>query len=575
MIQINLFNRLFKLLKPLKLFFFAVVIGLILSAILEAAFAYCIKPATHYFLNSNKHSHPDWVLNIPFVLIGFSFLRAALLFVVSYGSSCISEFIIAKLRNQVFSKTLLLSDEAFRSRSSGEILTKMTYNLSIIANFSGKQLVTILQNFALVIGMLVALLCLAFKLTLIISLSALPIVFVVKKTAFKKKILSFIQQDNMENLTEKIHNFIQCFQVIKFYDTQHKFADEFTRITNKVKNVNLKAARLIGLTRILNHTFIILPVALLIYLMINEYISLDISRFIAIVLALLRIQNPLRKLFAFSGVFQEVEVALATLFELFDIPNERVDGAEISPSKNGYNISLEKISYSFDNSDMILKNLSIKVSQGEKIALVGTSGAGKSTLLKILSSILLPTSGDIAINNQKYTDVDLVHLRKKILYVSQNTAILDATIADNISMGLALPMSEIENAARLVSIHDFIMSLPMQYETKLNQLDKKMSGGQQQRIAIARAIARSNASAYLFDEITSALDYETESLVMQNIMANCNQTCIFIAHRLHSIQNIPRILVMDQGEIIADGSHTYLLEHCQHYAQLFSKGLNT
>ncbi len=289
--------------------------------------------------------------------------------------------------------------------------------------------------------------------------------------------------------------------------------------------------------------------------------GLDAQGFSSYVAALLMLIDPISHLTTNFNEFKQGQASLKRLMDLEKIPMERKDITNPeSIKKNNGEIVLQQIQFSYDTKNPILKDINLKVDAGSVIALVGPSGAGKSTLFSLLLRFNSPEKGEILLDGQNIANLKAKELRTKIAIVPQSSSIFSGTISDAIAFGRDISQERIIQAAKLSNAHDFIMLMKNNYESKIEEGAKNLSGGQLQRIAIARAIL-GNPSVLLLDEATSALDAKSEEAVKQGLQkAMHGRTVIIIAHRLATVQKADHIIVLDKGTIIDQGNHQELID---------------
>jgi subfamily B ATP-binding cassette protein MsbA len=301
---------------------------------------------------------------------------------------------------------------------------------------------------------------------------------------------------------------------------------------------------------------------------VNQSISSE--DFIRFILLLFSLWAPIKNL---TNVVNEIQNGLASadrVFNILDIKSDinNIDNPSIKKSFN-QSIDFKNVSFSYEKEE-VLRKISFSASQGEIIAIVGTSGAGKSTLVDLIPRFYDVTDGEILIDGENIKHIELHSLRSLMGIVTQDTFLFNDTVAANISYGLEIDQDIVEEAAKAANAHDFIMKLPEGYNSQIGENGISLSGGQRQRIAIARALIK-NPPILILDEATSSLDTESEKNVQEAIeQLMKNRTVIVIAHRLSTINNADKIIVLDQGQIIDQGSHEELIEKNSLYKELYN-----
>ena len=297
------------------------------------------------------------------------------------------------------------------------------------------------------------------------------------------------------------------------------------------------------------------------YLVISDG-TLTVGDLVAFLYYLNQFYNPLRSLSAFSDVVQQAATAAERIFEILDTPpeNNQDSRQQFAFHELEGNIEFKEVHFSYDNSEQVLTGINVKIRAGEMIGLVGASGSGKTTMANLIPRLYDPTAGKILVDGHDVRDLDLQFLRSQIGVVLQEPLLFHGSIADNIAYGMPHASREsIIHAAQAANAHDFIMGFADKYDTHTGERGLRLSGGQKQRIAIARAILK-NPRILILDEATSAVDTETEKLIQEAIERLVeNRTTIAIAHRLSTLKNADRILVLEKGIIVEEGSHEELM----------------
>ena len=300
--------------------------------------------------------------------------------------------------------------------------------------------------------------------------------------------------------------------------------------------------------------------------------SISVGGFVVINAYMLQLYQPLNFL---GTIYREIRQSLIDMENMFNLLNEKnnVEDKGITNLENeNSDIMFNNISFGYHPNRYIIKKLSFKLSKGKSLAIVGPTGAGKSTISKLLFRFYDPLSGEILINNNNIKDYKQLDLRKIIGIVPQDTVLFNDTIYYNISYGKPNATNEeIINASKIAGIHDFIESIPDKYNTVVGERGLKLSGGEKQRVAIARTVLK-NPSVYFFDEATSALDSATEKEIIKNLESiSKHKTTLIIAHRLSTVSNADNIIVIDHGEIVESGKHEELLKLNGLYAEMWNK----
>ena len=511
----------------------------------------------------------------------------ALVFLLGIGSFCrfylvswIGERVVADIRQAVFAHLLTLSPSFFEDNSPSEIQSRITADTTLLQSVIGSSLSIALRSSLMLIGGILFLLVMHFKLTLIL-LTCVPFV-IVPVLYFGRRVrsLSRDSQDEIANVGRYLSQALRHIKVVQAYTHEQHDVQRFSATVDRAFYVSVK--------RIQQRSWLTLMVILLsmsgIGVMLwfggKDVISGEISAgdlasflFYSIIVA-----GAVAAISEVMGELQRAAGAAERIMELLSARSAVVSGSQVFPSQimdalhQGEDIiKFDQVEFRYPSRPdyAALKNLSFSIKQGEMLALVGPSGAGKSTLFELLLRFYDPQQGSISLAGQDIKQYSLEDLRHRFALVPQETVLFDQSVYDNLGYADRSASHEsIQNAAEKANAHDFITRLDKGYDTRLGEDGVRLSGGQRQRIAIARAILK-DAPILLLDEATSALDAESESKVqaaLEPLMKG--RTSLVIAHRLATVLNADRIMVLDQGEIIAQGTHSELLESCALYKRL-------
>jgi ATP-binding cassette subfamily B protein len=380
------------------------------------------------------------------------------------------------------------------------------------------------------------------------------------------------QADN--DISTKMIDSLLNFETVKYFNNE---AYEFNRLDKSLEDYELAANQSRHSLSLLNiaQTFIIM-LGITIMLVMSAFGikngDIDVGGFVVINAYMLQLYQPLNFL---GSVYREIRQALTdmeNMFSLLEVSQVSKDDLEDMPQSNVAEIRFDKVSFDYDIRRTIIKNISFTVPNGKKVAIVGPTGAGKSTISRLLFKFYEPKEGGVYINNININKISQESLRKMIGVVPQDTVLFNDTIYYNIAYGNTdATKEEVIGAAKNADIHNFISTLPDGYETIVGERGLKLSGGEKQRVAIARTILK-NPKIFFFDEATSALDSSTEKEIQKNLEGvSKDKTTLIIAHRLSTAANADNIIVLDKGVIIEQGTHDSLLLEKGKYFEMWEK----
>jgi subfamily B ATP-binding cassette protein MsbA len=375
----------------------------------------------------------------------------------------------------------------------------------------------------------------------------------------------------MGDMTRVSEEAVAGQRIIKIFGTAKFELDRFASYAIRYRKMQTKLARLTGINSFFVEIVSGVALGFIVYYSLN---NLSAGEFAAFATALVMLLNPIRKL---TQVNEQIQVGYSTALSIFAVMDEKkeLDKGKKKIKRVKGNILFKDVSFSYSSQKhKALSNINIEIKAGEKIALVGKSGGGKSTFINLIPLFYSLDSGQILIDGIDIKEYKLANLREQIALVSQDIILFNDTLMNNISYGKSYSFQKVKNAAIAANAYEFIDKLPQKFSHIIGDRGVKLSGGQKQRIAIARAILK-DAPILLLDEATSALDSESEKLVqkaLDNLMKN--KTSIVVAHRLSTVINADKIIVIDDGKIKEIGKHKQLLAKKGYYTRLYEKGFN-
>ena len=548
--------------------FFTVIVAASTSSI-----AWLLDPAIEeLFIEKNQ----KLLLIIPgLIIIAFS-SKGLSLYLARITMISVAEDIKAIIQSDI-ARSLIKADTGYiDDKHSGKFISNITYDTSLITNLVSIVILNLFKDGLTLIGLLFVMFYQNWKLA-IIAIMMIPIASFASKNLGKRigKVTNQAQTESgilTTHLIEvfKNHKLIKIFQQEERENNRlNSFIASLKEKTKKISIVFVRATPIMeSLTGIM--------IAALIYfsagLIFNN--ELEVNNFFSFLAAMMLAYQPVRSLATMNlGISQGLSAAYRIL-PIIDVQNEILenkDGIELNVV-NG-NINFDNVDFKYKNSkDKVLKSINLKIIGGEMNALVGHSGAGKSTILNLIPRFFNSTKGEIFIDSQSINKITLSSLRANISLVSQDTTLFDDTIKNNIAYAKpGATNEEIVDAAKKSLADEFINKLPQKYETQIGEDGVRLSGGEKQRLSIARAILK-ETPIILLDEATSSLDAETENKIQQGLnYLTKDKTTLVIAHRLSTILNSKKIFVLDKGELVAEGTHAALLEKSPIYKNFYDK----
>jgi subfamily B ATP-binding cassette protein MsbA len=545
---------------------------IILTSLTTAATAWLLDPAIkEIFINKNI----KMLYLIPLAII-LTFLIKS---ISIYGTRIITIKVGIKIITNIeilMAKKFLLSDiSQITKKHSAKYLSNFTNDTGLLFAVLTGVVVTLVKETITLVALIGLMFYHDWQLSLL-AITMIPVAAFSSKNIGKKMgKKALINLEASDKFLKSLSELIKGSWLIKIYQKEE---DELKKIS-MVINEKFKAVRKVEQTRLGSAPImeIISATAIAIVVFFAGYRSMQgaisLGEFVSFLAALMLAYQPVRSLAGINIGLQEGLTAARRIYEIIDQKNE-VYHDEKAPSLKLKNATIEfnNISFSYPDGTHALKNLSTKIKGGTKVGLVGMSGSGKTTFLNLIPRFFHLKNGSILIDEQNINHINLNSLRKEISLVSQDVILFDDTIRANILYGnVSASDEEIIKACKFAAAQDFIEKLPNKYESKIGENGIKLSGGQKQRLSIARAILK-NSSIILLDEATSSLDSESES-VIQHAIENLtkNKTTIIIAHRLSTVMNCDKILVFENGQIIEEGKHEFLVNNSSTYKKLYEK----
>ena len=558
--------------KFLKKIFIAGLFAIMVAAS-TSAIAWLLDPAIKkIFIDKDE----TLIFLIPaFIVVTFAAKGISLYFAKS-TMIYVGEEIKKLLQFDMVSSLINADTKLIDTKHSGKFISNLTYDVTHITNMLSDAVLALIKDSLTLIGLLIVMFTQNWKLSLI-AIVMIPLASFASKTLGKRISKVATQaQERSGFLNSYLIELFKNHKLIKIFQKEDYEIDRSNIHLESLKEKNAKIRTVYVRVSPIMETFTGIMIAILIFysgkLIIKN--EIDINNFFSFLAAMMLAYQPVRSLATVNMSINQGLSAAKRILPIIDNVNEIKDSQNASEiSITNANINFQNVNFKYDvNNDIVLKDINLEINGGKMSALVGHSGSGKSTILNLIPRFYNAKSGDIKIDNQSIYEIKINSLREKISLVSQDTTLFDDTIKNNIAYAKKeVTDNEIEEAARLSFCEEFINELPDKYETIIGENGVRLSGGEKQRISIARAILK-KSPIILLDEATSSLDSETEEKIQNaiNILTK-NKTTIVIAHRLSTILNSDKIFVVDNGKIQASGNHEELLKNSKQYKSFYEK----
>ncbi|WP_066399538.1 ABC transporter ATP-binding protein [Cytobacillus eiseniae] len=485
---------------------------------------------------------------------------------------------IRTLRQDLFDKFQTLSLKFFDKRTHGDLMSRVTNDIDSLNNALAQSVIQILSSILMIVGVGIAMFSLNWVLA-IVTLLVIPIMIFTTKKLITYSSSHFIKrQRDLGELNGFIEESISGNEVIRLFGKEEKMNNHFSEVNSRLRQSAMAADTVSGflgpVNNFINNLGLGLVIATGAVMTINDLATIGIIA--AFVTYSRQFFRPINQLSNLLNMFQSAIAGAERVFEIMDETPDLLDkkDAIVVDSLKG-DVEFSHVGFGYDEGKEVLKNIHFQVKSGETVALVGPTGSGKTTIINLLMRFYDVTAGELKVDGQDIRDYQLSSLRKKIGVVLQDTFLFTGTIMENIRYGrLEATDAEVVEAAKMASAHQYIKHLPEGYHTQITSGGSNLSQGQRQLLAIARAIL-ADSDILIFDEATSSIDTNTEIEIQKGITRlTAGQTSFIIAHRLKTIENADRILVINQGEVIESGTHEELMQKKGFYFDMYDSQFN-
>jgi len=565
----ELFRRLLGYAGKYWIGFACAVVAMVVTAATETAFPALMKPLLDNGFQGSE-SFPIWW--VPAAVLIIFITRGISTFVSTYAMSWVSNNVLRDIRQKLFEKIMSLPAASIDHKSAGTIISRVISDAQMVLEACTTVLTSLVRDSLVLIGLIGWLLWLNWKLTLIVLLLIPALSYMTVQFSRRLRAVSRGYLDAISDMTASVEEAVTANRVIKVFDGREYEASRFLGVNSRFRAQAMKIAIASALQSPVSQFIAAVGVAIILTMaLIQSRSGLNtVGDFISFLTAMLMMFSPLKSLANINAQIQRGLAAAENVFRLLDEPDEPQQGEPLKHRLSG-DIVFDHVSLIYRGRDQpALRDVCLRIKAGETVALVGHSGGGKTSLIHLLPRFYEINAGRITVDGLDIQGVELASLRSQIALVSQDIALFNDTILNNIAYGRSsVSEGAVRAAADAACLGQFLDELPLGLQTMIGDRGVRLSGGQRQRIAIARAILK-DAPILLLDEATSALDNESERMVqlaIENLRAG--RTTLIVAHRLSTVVHADTIVVMENGQIVQQGQHAVLIEQAGPYRGLY------
>jgi subfamily B ATP-binding cassette protein MsbA len=560
-----LYGRLLGYAAQYKRYFVISVFGFTVLAAMEALMAHLMK----YFIDGLETRDSTLIIYVPLAIIVVRLVHGVGSYLGNFYIARVGLGVVNDLRKQLFDHMMYLPTRFYDQHNSGELVSLIVYNIQQVTGAVTNAVKIVLRDGLTVVALLAYLFYQNWLLTCIFLLLAPVLAGLVTVASRYFRKISRSMQFTMGGISHIANEAIQGFRLVRSYGGEKYESKRFAETSDDNTRLGTKYERISAAQAPVFHQVIAVDLAVLLFLILFFW-NTDTGSAVAYVTAAAMIAKPIRQLSSVNEIIQKGLAAAESIFSVLDVAPAEDRGTKLLDRPKG-RIEIRDVTFGYSDEMPALKNVSLDIEPGQTVALVGRSGSGKSTLASLLLRFYDPQGGEIRIDGASITEVKLSSLRQQIALVNQQTVLFNDTVLKNIAYAVdedKIDRAEVERAAENAYARSFIEKLPQGFDTLVGEDGARLSGGQRQRLAVARALFK-DAPILILDEATSALDTESEQQIQQALeRLQKGRTTLVIAHRLSTIEKADKIVVMDQGQIVEQGTHAELLEKNGYYASL-------
>jgi len=561
------YGRLWRYVTPHKFVGFIAVVSMATTAVVEGGLVALLAPLMDETLVARNLETSKW---IPYAFFVIFVLRGLSGFGTELSLGWIGRRVISDLRRDVFGKLLTLPTRFFDNQATGPLLSRMSYNVEMVAESVTSVVTIAVRDVLSVIAAFVVMIWFSPKLTIFVAILFPIVAMLVRLLGIAFRRYSGRIQDSIGEVTQVTDEVVRGSWVVKAFSGYKYERGRFDDADGRNFKQNMKLINVRSLGTAVTQIVFGLGIALVIAMAARESVNERLSpgEFIAFFSAMMWMLQPVRRITNVNATLQRGVAGADSLFQILDEDDEIDDGTHEAERVRG-DVSFDNVGFSYEDDGAVIDGVSVAVPAGSTLAIVGHSGSGKTTLVSLLPRFYELDSGTIRVDGVSVQDFTLKSLRSNIALVSQDVVLFNDTIRANLTYGSEYSDEEIVAAAEAAHVMDFVNELPEGLDSEVGERGSLLSGGQRQRIAIGRALLK-NAPVLILDEATSALDTKSERRIQEalnNLMKD--RTTLVIAHRLSTVEGADKIIVLDAGRIVESGTHAELLAQAGHYAALY------
>ena len=519
------------------------------------------------------YQQEPWVIaGAPAALIGVTLLFAFCTVASSWVMAKVSQTVLITLRTELYDRIMAWPAERYQANPTGTICSKFVNEANVALSGATSSLIVLIRDSLQIIALLCLLFWQNWKLTLVAFVVGPLIVLTLKLIAKRIRVIVKRSQETVGLMLSRVQEAYEAQRVVKVTGSYAFEEARFEKVNRTIRRTALDRIKMESLATPITQMITMLGIAFVVAVALYQAQAgmLTIGEFITFLAALLLLKPALQHLTGLNGTFAAISTAAHSLFEVLDAERE-VDEGTVEIERARGEIVFENVFLTYPGqNEPALRGISLTIRPGEHTALVGPSGSGKSSLVNLIPRFWEPTHGEIRLDGNPLREIRLASLRRQIAVVSQDIFLFDDTIRANIAYGLPdASEADIERAVQAAALDEFVASLPEGLNTRVGEGGSLLSGGQKQRISIARAVLK-DAPILILDEATSALDSKNEALVKEALeRLTKGKTCVTVAHRFSTIENVDRIVAMQNGEIVEEGTKEALLAQNGLFAKLY------